>query len=245
MLLADHSVVYGTLLPFLETDPQLRVALHSSDAPMTLRRAALRAIKFDGWPAQTDAAAPARPFRFEFDDGESLTGECVGARATPHGAWLAVRANGARQQWYIDWRGCVHARVGGETLHPGVAGPAPKPREPARVARPAGLDALRALLASAPPAHEAAPRLGAALLRSGLIDREALRHALAQQQGALPHRPLGRILIDDGAISEMQLRIGLAQWLGVRVIDPRDLTPEPRALYPDPGCRQSRKTPAR
>ena len=230
VLLTDHSVLQGTLLPFLETDPKLQVALHPSDAPTTLKRTALRAIKFDGWPAQTDPEAPARPFRFEFHDGESLSGECVAARATPHGAWLAVRAGEARQQWFIDWRGCLHAQVDAQALHPGTAGPAPALREPAPVMRPAGLESLRALLAGAPPAHAAAPRLGAALLRSGLIDREALQHALAQQQSSQPHRPLGRILIDDGALSEMQLRIGLAEWLGVRVVDPRDLTPEPRAL---------------
>ena len=91
VLLTDHSVLQGTLLPFLETDPKLQVALHPSDAPTTLKRTALRAIKFDGWPAQTDPEAPARPFRFEFHDGESLSGECVAARATPHGAWLVVR----------------------------------------------------------------------------------------------------------------------------------------------------------
>lgn len=107
---------------------------------------------------------------------------------------------------------------------------APPMRAPGSSARPGGLDELRALLASPPPAHEAAPRLGEALLRSGLIDRQAVERALVQQMRPGPHRLLGRVLVDNGVLSEVQLRVALAEWLGVRVIDARELTPEPRAL---------------
>jgi type II secretory ATPase GspE/PulE/Tfp pilus assembly ATPase PilB-like protein len=106
---------------------------------------------------------------------------------------------------------------------------AAEPPEP-HAARLSGAANLRALLGTPRPAIEGAPRLGAALVRSGLIEPEALRRALVQQQRPGPHLPLGRILVDNGALSEVQLRVALAEWLGVRVIDPRELVPDPQAL---------------
>jgi type II secretory ATPase GspE/PulE/Tfp pilus assembly ATPase PilB-like protein len=96
--------------------------------------------------------------------------------------------------------------------------------------RPANEVALRAVLQADPSALEAAPHLGEALLRGGLIDRATLDRALALQCRPGPHRTLGRILVDLGALSELRLRMALAEWQGVRVIDPRELSPEPRVL---------------
>jgi type II secretory ATPase GspE/PulE/Tfp pilus assembly ATPase PilB-like protein len=95
---------------------------------------------------------------------------------------------------------------------------------------PANATSLRTLMNAAPAALEAAPHLGEALLRAGLIEREELDRALALQRLPGPHRLIGRILVDVGALSELQLRMALAEWLGVRVIDPKLLPPEAAAL---------------
>ena len=96
--------------------------------------------------------------------------------------------------------------------------------------QPASPDELWALLRSARPEVESASRLGEALRLSGLIDGETLHRALEAQSEPGLHRLLGRILVDQGALSEVQLRMALAQWLGVRVIDPRNFTPDLAAL---------------
>lgn len=98
------------------------------------------------------------------------------------------------------------------------------------VLRPGTLDALRELLEAPPPALASAPRLGEALVRGRLVDRAALQRALVLQQRPGPHRPVGRLLVEIGALSDLRLRLALAEWQGVRVIDPHDLQPEPRAL---------------
>ena len=96
--------------------------------------------------------------------------------------------------------------------------------------RPATAEELWALLRAARPEVEKAARLGEALRLAGLIDQGTLHRALELQNRPGVHRLLGRILVEQGALSEVQLRMALAQWLGVRVIDPRDFTPEPEAL---------------
>jgi type II secretory ATPase GspE/PulE/Tfp pilus assembly ATPase PilB-like protein len=96
--------------------------------------------------------------------------------------------------------------------------------------RPASSEALRAALRELPPAHDAAPHLGEALLNAGLIDAGTLQRALALQSRPGPHRTLGRILVDIGAVSELRLRMALAEWQGVRVVDPHDLAPDPAVL---------------
>lgn len=97
-------------------------------------------------------------------------------------------------------------------------------------AQPANPEALWALLQSARPRVESASRLGEALRLSGLIDGDTLHRALDLQRQPGKHRLLGQILVTLGALSEVQLRMALAQWMGVRVIDPRDLICEPEAL---------------
>jgi type II secretory ATPase GspE/PulE/Tfp pilus assembly ATPase PilB-like protein len=96
--------------------------------------------------------------------------------------------------------------------------------------RPADAAALWTLLDQNAPAGQHAPHLGDALLRRGLIDRPSLLEALAEQRKPGGHRLLGELLVGRGVLSEAQLRVALAEWLGVRVIDPRDFSPEPRAL---------------
>ena len=96
--------------------------------------------------------------------------------------------------------------------------------------RPAGCEALRAALHELPELHHAAPHLGEALLQAGLIDPATLQRALALQARPGAHRALGRILVDIGALSELRLRMALAEWQGVRVIDPHELQPDASVL---------------
>jgi type II secretory ATPase GspE/PulE/Tfp pilus assembly ATPase PilB-like protein len=106
--------------------------------------------------------------------------------------------------------------------------------EPARpgpsALRPASTEALRSQLQGQPLAPDASPHLGQALLHAGLIDRATLQRALALQARPGPHRTLGRILVEIGALSELRLRMALAEWQGVRVVDPQELTPQPQVL---------------
>ncbi len=118
---------------------------------------------------------------------------------------------------------------------PGPARVSLRPRRDAasrrlRPARPESPDELWALLETSRPALERAPQLAEALLRGGWIDRDALRRALDVQRCPGPQRTLEHILVESGALSEVQLRMALAEWMGVRVVDPGGLAPEPAAL---------------
>jgi type II secretory ATPase GspE/PulE/Tfp pilus assembly ATPase PilB-like protein len=109
--------------------------------------------------------------------------------------------------------------------------PAPcVPPRRAAPARPVDSASLWDFLESARPALEGAQRLGDALLNGGWIDQAALQRALEAQQLPGKQLPLGHILVANGALSEVQLHMALAEWLGVRVIDPGAFTPEPAAL---------------
>src|SRR5512139_3813541 len=104
---------------------------------------------------------------------------------------------------------------------------------------PATLDALWAQLHHAPGRR--APRLGEALIERGLIDRETLRRTLHQQASTRPHRLLGQWLVDAGELTPAALNQALAQWLGVPVIDPRQLTPQDDALARVPAAEAERE----
>ena len=95
--------------------------------------------------------------------------------------------------------------------------------------RPGRLRALRAAARAAGAApRRAAPGRGAA---AGRADRPAtLERALALQ--ARPERTArwAASSTDIGALSELRLRITLAEWQGVRVIDPHELQPDASVL---------------
>ncbi len=228
-LLNNHSVVRGRLLPFRDTDAFVEVAMAEGDgvmAPMRLRRELLRALKLAGWPSGHPVELRPKRFRFEFSDAEVLSGECVSALARPRGAWLRVLLpGGIREHWFVDTRECVQASIDDRPLLP----PAPSTRQSV-LARPESLEALWSILETSRPSLEGAPQLGEALLRGGWIDREVLQRARDIQQHDAAHPGLGRILVDIGALSEVQLRMALAEWMGVRVVDPGSLAPEPSAL---------------
>src|SRR5262249_59777850 len=62
-------------------------------------------------------------------------------------------------------------------------------------------------------------RLGELLLRSGEVEPEALELALRRQESD-PRLPIGRLLVELGAISEETLAKTLAQQFGLPVIYP-------------------------
>ena len=80
------------------------------------------------------------------------------------------------------------------------------------------------------PSSQRASRLGEALVARGLVAPDLLTRALAAQQQSQPHRLLGRMLAEAGVVSEQQLAATLADWLGLQVVDLREIQPEPQAL---------------
>lgn len=90
------------------------------------------------------------------------------------------------------------------------------------------------------PSHRA-PHLGEALVDRRLIGRDTLARALRQQAHTRPHRLLGQLLVDAGAVSPSALHLALAQWLGVPVVDPRRLAPQPEALARIPAAEAERE----
>ncbi|MCE9656992.1 MAG: GspE/PulE family protein [Burkholderiales bacterium] len=198
----------------------------SAAAPIRVQRESLRALKLPGWPHPVAPSTPRLDFRFEFGDAEVLAGKCVDVLARPRGTWLCVLLpDGTPEHWFVDSRECIRASLDG-----GQLAPADSARGRKAVARPTDPDALWSLLEASRPTLENAPQLGEALVRGGWIDRATLRRALDSEQQRGNTRSLERILVDDGALSELQLRMARAEWMGVRVIDPAALTPEPEVL---------------
>ncbi|WP_119354001.1 GspE/PulE family protein [Azohydromonas sediminis] len=109
----------------------------------------------------------------------------------------------------------------------------------AGVTVPGSLDALWEHLHAAPTPR--ARRLGEALIQRGLITPETLTRALQAQTRVRPHRLLGQLLVDAGALTPPVLNMALARWLGVPVVDPRRLTPEPDALARIPAAEAERE----
>ena len=97
------------------------------------------------------------------------------------------------------------AGMGAPELHP----------EAAEAAEPAG------------PSHL---RLGEILIRRALIDQDDLALALAQQDLEGRDAPLGRLLVNLGAISDVTLTAALAEQSGLAVVDLDDVRPD-QALF--------------
>jgi Type II secretion system (T2SS), protein E, N-terminal domain len=84
------------------------------------------------------------------------------------------------------------------------------------------------------PPLRRAPHLGQALVDAGLVSPAALAQALQAQADAdgrgEPHRLIGELLVDAGALGAAQLSAALIDWMGLPVVDLRDFTPDPEAL---------------
>ncbi len=70
--------------------------------------------------------------------------------------------------------------------------------------------------------------IGQSLLAAGLISEDQLRIALREQ--ALHHRPLGRLLVDLGFLSDATLCAALSASLGERSVDLHETVPDAEAL---------------
>ena len=81
-------------------------------------------------------------------------------------------------------------------------------------------------------------QLGDILLEGGLVTYDQLAIAHAEQQRA--GRALGRVLVDQGVLSESQLVAALAQQIGMRFVELTDhpVDPSAVALVPAAVCRQ-------
>jgi type II secretory ATPase GspE/PulE/Tfp pilus assembly ATPase PilB-like protein len=228
-VLDDRSVVRGILQPFRASDALVEVAMQVGGGvprPLRIKRESLRALKLSGWPDTPFTESAPMPFRFEFDDAQALTGECVWATMDAHGAWLrVVRADGAKEFWFVDGRDCLRATLDGAPL---AARPASFRRN--APARPESPDALWRLISKRQSSRDRGWTLPEALVRGGWIDQAALQRARAAwtQSGEPP--PLERVLVETGVISEERLRMARAEWMGLCVIDPRGLECEPAAL---------------
>ncbi|WP_374561865.1 GspE/PulE family protein [Ideonella sp.] len=118
--------------------------------------------------------------------------------------------------------------------------PKPQPAAPGNSSMPGNLDELWARLAN-PPGRRAR-HLGEALIDHGLIDQQILAAALQQQAATRPHRLIGQLMVERGALSSSQLDAVLAEWLGVPTVDLRQLLPQPDALARVPAGLALRET---
>lgn len=117
-----------------------------------------------------------------------------------------------------------------------LPGPAPGGRD----ALPDTLAALRQRLSGRQPPR--ARHLGEAMVQRGLVDASTLGAALRQQADLQPHRLIGQLLVERGAVTTAQLDRVLAEWLGVPTVDLGQLTPEADALARVPAAFALRET---
>ncbi len=74
--------------------------------------------------------------------------------------------------------------------------------------------------------------LGQAVLRSGLVPRADIQAVLLRQKAVppdMPHEPLGRMLVNEGLLTDAQLQTVFSKWLGTQVVDPGALPADPLA----------------
>src|SRR5216683_3261046 len=121
----------------------------------------------------------------------------------------------------------------GQTTQPGGQIPFSK-RKHKRKMGPMASNPAQAL----PPAQETAPRLGERLLAKRLINEGQLKRALDLQPTS--SRPLGRVLIELGALDEDRLMAVLGEHLDVQVADLRRevVDPEVAQLVPEDFARR-------
>ncbi len=86
-------------------------------------------------------------------------------------------------------------------------------------------------------------RLGDLLIQESLLTAAQLTEALADQKSS--GRKLGRIFVDRGWVTEVQIAKSLARQLGVPFVDlgTRDIAPEMAALLPEARARRLRALP--
>ena len=92
------------------------------------------------------------------------------------------------------------------------------------------------------PRGSGEPNLGAALVARGLVDPALLERALLAQSRSTPRPALGKMLVDAGALTQAQLQKATLEWIGVQVVDPRLLPPQPEAVARVPQALAERES---
>lgn len=119
------------------------------------------------------------------------------------------------------------------------------PSLPAHGFRPPNAESLWKQLSAPHPTVGKARHLGEALIHAGMLSPSALQDGLqAQQQerSAGQNRLIGQILVDDGVLTQEQLRQVIAAWLGDYTVHPGDITPDPAALALVPRAMAERES---
>ncbi len=104
---------------------------------------------------------------------------------------------------------------------------------PATFFEPLDADALWKLVTTPHPLVGKARHLGEALVNAGMVAAGAVMAGLQAQQVERRQgvkRLIGQILVDQGHLSQDQLRDAIASWLGGYIVHPGHLTPDATAL---------------
>ena len=218
--LADGRVLRGTLSPTTMTGQTVQVwaggAAGLSEVPkgsvLLLRLLHPRQGLF---PDQEQVRA--RPFRLDLPQLGTRRAWCVGQHNLPDGGlWLDVRlVNGDVQAWYLPATAAAQLQWGASAAFT----PPTSPRT---------IEELWSQLQHQPSRRVS--RLGEALVERGLVNLDTLATALKAQKHIEPHRLIGQMLVDAGAVSQAQLGMALSEWMGIPVVDLKQLQPEPEAL---------------
>jgi hypothetical protein len=144
-------------------------------------------------------------------------------------ATLPIDSNPPEPPTLATVQGPFEVLINSAVDHRALPPPAPAIRRPPP-ARPQSPDALWDLLHASAGASHATLQLHEALLLGHWIDHPALQRAQRERQRPGAQVPLERVLVEIGALSETDLRMARAEWMGVHVIDPADLVPEPTVL---------------
>ncbi len=104
---------------------------------------------------------------------------------------------------------------------------------PAQCFTPQDTDALWKLVTTPHPVVGKARHLGEALLHAGIISESALLDSLRAQKSDQERgirRQIGQILVDQGDVTQEQLKHVIGSWLGEYMVNPAHLTPDAVSL---------------
>jgi type II secretory ATPase GspE/PulE/Tfp pilus assembly ATPase PilB-like protein len=227
MHLDDGRVVHGTLSPTPLESASFQCWGGPSTGLLEARREQVRLLRLTSAPAAL--ARPdvlGRSFRMELPGLSKVdlsAWRCTGTHAEPSGGiWLDVRRpDGAAEAWWLP-PVTLPALAWVDDSRSGAVPTAPL----------TDLEGLWQTLQR--PAQHRPLRLGEALQHQGLVRADAVTRALRTQaedaQAGRPHRLLGHLLLEEGAIAPAALQQALIAWQGVPVVDLDRVPPEPEAL---------------
>ena len=218
--LDDGRVLRGTLSPTRMDRPALQLWAGGAAGMVELPLRSLQLLRLlspkPGLFTEQEQVR-GRPFLLDLARLDTRRAWCVGLHVMPDGGqWLDVRLiSGEAQAWYLPLQALGQLHWGA------AAGVTPSPS-------PQSIDELWERLQHQPARRVS--RLGEALVERGLIGVDTLSTALKAQRHIEPHRLIGQMLVDAGSVSQAQLGTVLSEWMGIPVVDLRQLQPEPAAL---------------